>query len=145
MVDRERLARYIRELETYLHQVAELQHVEKQVFLKDWKVHDLAERKLHLILETYLSIGDTIISEYSFRKPDTYADIPRILGDNNGIPPEHVETLVDLAKFRNVLVHEYLALDHRRVYEHLQTSPSVIREFIDHIRVFLRRGRQAEE
>jgi len=60
MVDSEKLARYIRELETYIKQAKELQKISKQKFLSDWKVYDLVDRKLHLILETFLSIGERI-------------------------------------------------------------------------------------
>lgn len=139
MVDSERLARYIRDLETYLKQAQELQKTDKKELLSDWRIYDLVDRKLHLILETFLSIGEVIISEYKFRKPDTYADIPKIMIENGVIPEDLGNKLIDLAKFRNVLVHEYLFIDHERVYEHLHGDLAIIQEFLNTIKEFIKK------
>lgn len=137
MVDKDRLAKYIQELAGYLKHLAQLQKHPEEEFLSDWKIYDLADRKLHLALETFLTIGEMIISEFGFRKPDTYADIPRILFENKVIPKLLKDKLVDLARFRNVLVHDYLYLDHERVYQHLQTDTKIIEEFIDAVKRFV--------
>ena len=119
MVDKERLARYIRELENYLKQLDELKKLPKQRYMTDWRISYTVERTLHLSLETFLSIGEMLISESRFKKPDSYAEIPKILMENKVIPKNLAEKLIDLAKFRNVLVHEYLYLDREKVYQHL--------------------------
>jgi uncharacterized protein YutE (UPF0331/DUF86 family) len=138
MIDKEKLARYIRDLEEYLRRLAELQRYSEEEFLSDWRIHDLADRQLHLALETFLTIGELIISESGFRKPDTYADIPRILCENNVIGKQLKDELVNLARLRNVLVHDYLYLDHARVYQHVRNDPRIIGEFIRAIREFVR-------
>jgi uncharacterized protein YutE (UPF0331/DUF86 family) len=136
-MDKERLAKYIQELEGYLGHLAELQRYPEEEFLSDWRIHDLADRQLHLTLETFLTVGEIVISECGFRKPDTYADIPRILCENKVIGKQLNEELVDLARFRNVLVHGYLHLDHERVYRHVHTDPRIIEDFIEVIREFV--------
>ncbi len=140
MVDKEKLAKLLRDLDVYLQQAEELQKIEKNEYLNNWKVHDLVDRKLHMMIETFLSIGDMIISEFKLRKPDTYGDIPRILHENKIIDLELSDKLIDLAKFRNVLVHEYLYLDRERVYEHLQKDPGIIKEFMHQIKEFIKRS-----
>lgn len=137
MVDRTKLAKYIQDLEEYLKHLAELQKHSVEEFLSDWRIYDLAERQLHLALETFLTIGEMIISEFGFAKPDTYADIPRILFENKVIPNKLKVKLIDLARLRNVLVHDYLRLDHERVFQHLQTDDKIVREFIEAIKKFV--------
>lgn len=137
MVDKEKLAKYIQELERHLGHLAELQKYKKGMFLSDWKVYDLVDRKLHLALETFLTLGEMIIGEFNFQKPDTYADIPRILFENKVIDKGLKDGLVDLARFRNVLVHEYLYLDHEKIYQHLQKDPKLIKQFIEAIKKFV--------
>jgi uncharacterized protein YutE (UPF0331/DUF86 family) len=137
MVDRTKLAKYIQDLEGYLKHLAELQKHPVEEFLSDWRIYDLAERQLHLTMETFLTIREMIISEYGFVKPDTYADIPRILSKNKVIPNQLKDKLVDLARFRNVLVHDYLRLDHERVFQHLQTDDKIIMEFIEAVKRFV--------
>lgn len=136
MVDKPRLAKYLDEIETYLKHLNELQQYSLSDFLSDWKIYDLVDRKLHLTLESFLTIGEMLISEFSFRKPDTYADIPRILYENKVIDDKLKDSLVDLARFRNVLVHDYLYLDHEIVYNHLQKIPAVIQNFVQVVKLF---------
>lgn len=137
MVDKPRLAKYLDEIETYLKHLNELQKYSLNDFLADWKIYDLVDRKLHLTLESFLTIGEMLIGEFSFRKPDAYADIPRILYENKVINDKLKDNLVDLARFRNVLVHDYLYLDHEIVYNHLQKIPAIIEEFIKAVKLFV--------
>lgn len=109
----------------------------KRKVLSDWRIYDLIDRKLHLSLETVLILGEMIISEFDFQKPDTYADIPKILFENKVISQKLKEELIDLARFRNVLVHGYLYLDHKKVYQHLQKDPKIIKKFIKAIKKFV--------
>lgn len=140
MVDSEKIAKYIRDLEIHINHARELQKVKKEDFLNNWRIYDLVDRKLHLILEAFLSIGEMVISEFKFRKPDSYTDIPKILGENRVIPDNLKRELIQLAKFRNVLVHEYLYLDHERVYEHLQKDIGVVQKFLNYIKRFVKEG-----
>ena len=138
MVDEERLAKYIRELENYLGQLNELKKISKEDYISDWRISYIVERTLHLSLETFLSIGEMIISELGFKKPDSYAEIPKILTENKVIPQQLAEKLIDLAKFRNVLVHEYLYLDREKVYQHLFNDQEIIQEFLNCIKQFIK-------
>ncbi len=138
MVDEERLAKYIRELENYLGQLNELKKISKEDYISDWRISYIVERTLHLSLETFLSIGEMIISELRFKKPDSYAEIPKILTENKVIPQQLAEKLIDLAKFRNVLVHEYLYLDREKVYQHLFNDQEIIQEFLNCIKQFIK-------
>ena len=137
MADKERLAKYIQELYRYLRHLDELQKHSAQEFLSDWRIHELAERQLHLALETFLTVGEIVISGFGFRKPDTYADIPRILFENKVIGKKLMDQLVDLARFRNVLVHDYLYVDHERVHQHMQKDSKIIKQFIEAIKKFV--------
>ena len=56
MVDKEKLAKYIQELEGYLSHLDELQKHPVNEFLSDWRIYSLAERQLHLTLEAFLTI-----------------------------------------------------------------------------------------
>ena len=137
MVDRARLAKCIQDLEGYLQHLCEMQKYPVEEYLSDWRIYDLADRQLHLALETYLTVGEMVISEFGFARPETYADIPRILFENKVIPNLLKDKLVDLARFRNVLVHDYLRLDHERVYQHLQNDAATIEEFVEAIKRFV--------
>jgi uncharacterized protein YutE (UPF0331/DUF86 family) len=145
MIDRETLAKHLQELEGYLERLAQLQRYSQEEFLSDWRIHDLADRQLHLALETFLTVGETVISGCGFRKPDTYADIPRILHENKVIGRQLRDDLIDLARFRNVLVHDYLSLDHERVFRHVHTDAKTIEAFIAAIKQFIAAQQSASD
>ncbi len=138
MVDKEKIAKYIGDLETYIKHLEELKKHSLEEMLGNWRLYDLVDRKLHLAIETFLTIGEMLISEFGFPKPETYADVPRILFENKVFEKAIADKLEDLARFRNVLVHEYLYLDHEIVYEHLQRYPDILKEVVEAIKTFVR-------
>ncbi len=138
MVDKEKLVKYIDELKKYIQRLKELKKYSKEEFVSEWRIYDLVERNIHLALENFLNIGEMIISEFSFPKPDFYADIPRILYENKVISVELMDKLVDLARFRNVLVHDYLYLDHSKIYDKFQNIPDTLEEFLKQIIDFIK-------
>lgn len=65
---------------------------------------------MHLAIECMLDIGNHIISDRDYPKPETYAEIFRILADKGVISEQLFYSLEGMAAFRNVLVHDYLKL-----------------------------------
>jgi len=138
MVDKEKIAKYIGDLEVYITHLEELRKHSLEEVLGDWRLYDLVDRKLHVAIEAFLTIGEMLISEFALPKPETYADVPRILFENKVFKKETADKLEDLARFRNVLVHDYLYLDHEIVYGHLQNDPDILKEAIEAIKTFVR-------
>lgn len=67
-----------------------------------------------------LDIGSHIVSSLSLGMPESYRDIVDKLGGEGVVPMELVERLRELASFRDVLEHGYLALDASQVREYLE-------------------------
>lgn len=72
------------------------------------------------------------------KRPGTYRETFALLGDHDIIPRDLARELSRLAGFRNLLVHEYTALDFDRVFRTLQDDMQVLESFRDHVKVFLR-------
>jgi uncharacterized protein YutE (UPF0331/DUF86 family) len=138
MVDVEKIYTYLSELETYLSRLRELRKAPKEEFFGSWQGRELVHRHLHLAIETFLAVGEMLIAELGLRKPDIYADVPDILGERGIVGKELRDKLIDLARFRNVVVHEYVKLDPERVYEHLQADPEILEEFLEAVKNFIR-------
>jgi uncharacterized protein YutE (UPF0331/DUF86 family) len=60
------------------------------------------------------------------------------LGELGVLPQDFAQHLAPLAGFRNILVHEYLAVDWQEVYRHLQQLDDLAR-FAELVRERLRR------
>ncbi len=91
-------------------------------------VHGTAERNLHLAIECLLDIGNHIIADRNYSKPESYADIFKILSDEHVISQELYNNLEGMAAFRNILVHDYLRLNRKRVYEIIKLNSCFLKE-----------------
>lgn len=116
MVRQELIAARLERLREYLKTLKAVLKYDLETFKADVFIHTTAERCLHLAIECLLDIGNHIISDRGFRKPDTYADIFEILADEKVISKKLLRDLEGMAAFRNILVHDYLRIDLEKVY-----------------------------
>lgn len=117
MVNKVVLAARLERLREYFVILESVQDYDVDHFVKDPFIHGTAERNLHLAIECLLDIGNHLISDRGYPKPESYADIFRILAERKVIPEDLFQELAGMAAFRNVLVHDYLRLDRKRVYQ----------------------------
>jgi uncharacterized protein YutE (UPF0331/DUF86 family)/predicted nucleotidyltransferase len=85
-------------------------------------IQAIVERKLETSIQACIDIGNHLISQENMGTPDHYGEIFIILGQHNVIPQDSVDTMVKMAGFRNILVHEYRELLNERVYKFLQSG-----------------------
>lgn len=82
-------------------------------FLDTPALHDLAERYLHLAVEASLDLANHHIAAAGLPTPETNRDSFTRLEQAGEIDAALASRLRGWAGFRNILVHEYLAIDHR--------------------------------
>ena len=128
MVKKELVAARLEKIREYLKTLNIIQKYDLQKFKNDTFIHATAERYLHLSIECLLDIGNHIISDRGYRKPETYADIFQILAEENIISQELLKELEGMAAFRNVLVHDYLKLDLDKIYKIVQVKLKYIKQ-----------------
>jgi len=73
-----------------------------------------------LAIQSAIDIATGIAVKKTPKRPDTCRETFLILGRSALIPEDIATELSTLAGFQNLLVHEYAALDHERVYRILQ-------------------------
>jgi len=117
LVKREVVAARLEKLREYLRTLKTVQKNDVHRFKKDPFIHGTAERYLHLSIECLLDIGNHVIADRGYRKPETYGEILQILAEEEVIPDKLQQELEGMAAFRNVLVHDYLKLDLEKVYQ----------------------------
>jgi uncharacterized protein YutE (UPF0331/DUF86 family) len=120
MVDREIFSRRLEALVNYLGNLAAFREVAEAEFVKEPALHHLAERYLHLAVEAALDLGNHWIADRGLPSPDANRDTFTVLEKAGEIPPELAERLRGWAGFRNILVHEYLQIDHAIAYRAIQ-------------------------
>ena len=108
-----RLHARCRRLERYARMIAE-------EYLANDEQIDASKYLLITAAEDALSIANHTIASDGYRAPSDFADAFRSLCEAGVLPPELAERLEDMARFRNLLVHEYAIVDNGRVHEFLR-------------------------
>lgn len=111
LVDKTVILRKLSELETYLKQIREFAGVTFQVYNTDWRTQRIVERTLQMMIETCADIANHIVSDKGMRTPTGYADTFSVLLENAVIDPDLSTMMKKMAKFRNVVVHQYENVD----------------------------------
>ena len=107
---------------------------------EDVTLRGAIERYMQLAIETVLEIGEMIISNKGFRKPETYKEIIQVLGNNNVIKKEFSRRFASVAGFRNILVHRYDDIDMDELYSHLQKDVKDFDTFAKQVSDYMRKG-----
>lgn len=128
------------ELDERLARLQPLQNETRHRFAEDAYLRDIVERNLEVAAQACIDISHRIIAITGAQKRETYRDAILAMGELGIIPGDLALRLAPIAGFRNVLVHDYVAIDWDQVYENLNHLSDLI-AFGDQIRHWL----QAQE
>lgn len=140
MIDRESIVARLAKLRENVHNLKQLQSYSLDEFSGNFMIYNATEHLLQTSIECILDIGNHIISGLGLKRPESYSGTVTILGQEGIVPHDFCQELEGMAGFRNILVHEYLMVDLRIVYEVLQSRLSDFQTFAEHICAFLRRN-----
>jgi uncharacterized protein YutE (UPF0331/DUF86 family) len=111
LVDQRLIGRKLAQLDTYLKQLGEFSNLSLNQYKQDWKTQRIVERTLHILIEICIDMANHIIADRQMRLPTGYADTFKVLREERVIGRKLGETLEKMAKFRNVVVHQYETID----------------------------------
>ena len=92
----------------------------KQEFLADFKISDAVLRNLQISIEALIDIGNYILKRIGREIPMTRAEVFERLCEAGILDSSRQNHLVQIARFRNLLVHGHVAINLERVYQILQ-------------------------
>jgi len=113
----------------YVERLAKFADVDRNNFVGEPDTHHLAERYLHLAVESALDIANHLIADAGLESPETYRDAFAILARHGVIDGSLGRRLQLWAGFRNVLVHAYLAIDHGLAWDAIVNDLGDLRQF----------------
>jgi len=131
MVDVEIFSRRLDALDGYLHRLRSLAEASEAEYVAEPSIHDLSARYLHLVVEAAIDLGNHWIADRGLRTPDSNRDTFTVLEEAGELGHDLAERLRGWAGFRNVLVHEYVDIDHRIAYRALREELGDLAEFKD--------------
>jgi uncharacterized protein YutE (UPF0331/DUF86 family) len=128
MVRAEVIRKRLQKLDEYLSILRGLQGYTLEEFLANPEHYGSAERFLQLAIETTTDIGGHIIADLGLGEVNWYSDIAAVLAEKKHITDELREKWIRMVGFRNILVHDYLEIDRRIVYNVLQNHLADLEE-----------------
>lgn len=96
-------------------------------FESDPYLRDIVERNLQVAAQCCIDICHRIIALEGAPKPRDYYEAIVRMGELGVLPPEFARRFAAIAGFRNILFHEYLAVDWDEVYENLAKLDDLFR------------------
>jgi uncharacterized protein YutE (UPF0331/DUF86 family) len=111
MTDRTVVSSKLRFLREYLEDLKEYEDISLEAYQTSKKDQRFVERTLHLACECCLDIAAHLISRRGFREPRNNKDLFTVLYENQVIGEETHQSMAKMAKFRNIVVHDYARID----------------------------------
>ncbi len=136
MIDRERILIRIDHLEQYLQ---DLRTITPSMFeaYQGIEKRRACERLLQLAIEAVTDISGLLVTGLRLGLPAEELDLFERLREAAIITAETVDTLRRMRGFRNILVHEYIAVDDRIVYQMASKRLEDFEIFIREVRRYL--------
>jgi len=139
MIDRQTICRRLHALEAYTVELERLgATLSRETFDAQLSAQWMVEHGLQLAIECVLDIGSHLVAGEQLGSPQSYREVIELLGERSVLPGDFVGRTRGMPGFRNILVHDYLAVDPSVVWEMLHTGPAQFREFIGHIAAHIR-------
>lgn len=118
------------EILTALDRLEDLKRLPEAEFTLDPHKMGSAKYSLIVAIEGAVDLCNHIIAKNSFRTPEDYADTFRVMEEKGAFDAQFTQTLMQMVRFRNRLVHIYWDIDNAELYRILQTKLDDIRRFL---------------
>lgn len=117
MIKPEIIRRRLERFSDYLDILKRFHQYDLEAFLSNPERYGSAERFLQLAIECTLDMGSHIIADEGFGGIEQSRDIPRRFREAGHIGEEMEQRWIRIIGFRNILVHDYLQVDRKIVYD----------------------------
>jgi uncharacterized protein YutE (UPF0331/DUF86 family) len=115
----------------------DLQKLSDKEFIAD--AHKIGSAKYSLIvaIEGAVDLCNHIIAKNSFRTAEDYADTFKVMSERGAFDQEFTGSLIQMARFRNRLVHIYWDIDDKELFKIIQSRLGDIKRFLKEYGIFI--------
>ena len=139
MVDVDLIRRKLSRLKMYLEQLAPLSKKSLKEYEKDVYVRYSTERLIQVIVECATDINNHVVVEKEQKPPEDYRQSFTKAADVKLISPKLSDNIKGSAGMRNVLVHEYMDIDDKMVYEAIPMTLKYYKEYLKQVNDYLKK------
>ncbi|MEW6527747.1 MAG: DUF86 domain-containing protein [Spirochaetota bacterium] len=139
LYNEEKVAKIFSEINAALKLLEDLKALSLEQFKKD--AHKIASAKYNFIvaIEGMIDLCNHVITKNNFREPNDYADTFRIMKEQALFDESFTAVLMQMARFRNRLVHIYWEVDVIELHNIIQNKLRDIYEFQSRFKDIIKR------
>jgi uncharacterized protein YutE (UPF0331/DUF86 family) len=137
MVDAASVRTRLNAIEEYIGRLETKRHLTLEQMAGDWVTFSAIQHLFQMASQAVIDIASHILAADFIRRVDDYYAAVLALGEEGVLPRDFAQRFADIARFRNVLVHQYMVIDPDRVYGFLQTGLDDFRAYIGYVSVYL--------
>lgn len=113
-----------------LERLDDLRSLAPEAFTADQHKVGSAKYSLIVAIEGAVDLCNHAIAKNGFRTPEDYADTFRVMEEKGAFDNDFTASLIQMARFRNRLVHIYWDIDDAELYRIVTTRLDDIRRFL---------------
>ena len=118
-------------LDKLKHELNKLNSMEFDLedILSDEDIQDLVNRRMQVAIETCIDIATMLVACLQLKRSDEAGDVFRELARAKILTSELAEKMAKAVGFKNVLVHEYVKIDYKKVFRAKNENLDDLRKF----------------
>jgi uncharacterized protein YutE (UPF0331/DUF86 family) len=134
------LNRLFTEMDESLRKLRSLSKLSEDEFLGHYEKIDTAKYNFIVAIEAIIDICNRIISKRELGFPQDYSDVIKLMSQEGVLEGDLVGRLIEMVKFRNMLVHLYWKIENDRLYQYLRENLGDFEAFKEAIRKYLKKS-----
>jgi uncharacterized protein YutE (UPF0331/DUF86 family) len=134
------LNRLFTEMDESLRKLRSLSKLSEDEFLGHYEKIDTAKYNFIVAIEAIIDICNRIISKRKLGFPQDYSDVIKLMSQEGELEGDLARRLVEMVKFRNMLVHLYWKIENDRLYQYLRENLGDFEAFKEAIRKYLKKS-----
>jgi uncharacterized protein YutE (UPF0331/DUF86 family) len=123
-----------------LRKLRSLSQLSEDEFLSHYEKIDTSKYNFIVAIEAIIDICNRIISKRELGFPQDYSDVIKLMSQEGVLEGDLVGRLVEMVKFRNMLVHLYWKIENDRLYKYLRENLGDFEAFKEAIRKYLKKS-----
>ena len=130
--------RLFTEMDESIRKLISLSKLSKNEFLSHYEKIDTSKYNFVVAIEAVIDICNRIISKRKLGFPQDYSDVIKLMSQQGVLEEDLVGRLLEMVKFRNMLVHIYRKIENDRLYKYLKENLGDFEAFKEAIRKYLK-------
>ena len=131
------LNRLFTEMDESIRKLISLSKLSENEFLSHYEKIDTSKYNFVVAIEAIIDICNRIISKRKLGFPQDYSDVIKLMSQQGVLEKDLVGRLLEMVKFRNMLVHLYWKIENDRLYRYLKENLGDFEAFKEAIRKYL--------